>query len=83
MIWLNQGISTVGVQQTDTDPEFRSVQSGELEDVLAATPAIVKQALARWQYEPLRKPSQAAANDAANTPKSPSKPAQSETPRLL
>ena len=35
---IRPGMSTIGIQRNGTDPEFQSVTSGELEDVLAAAP---------------------------------------------
>ena len=52
---IRQGMSTIGIQQNGTDPEFQSVSSGELEDVLAATPEAFSKAIQKWNKTPKRK----------------------------
>ena len=52
---IRPGMSTIGIQQNGTDPEFQSVTSGELEDVLAAAPQAYTKAIEKWNKTPKRK----------------------------
>ena len=52
---IRPGMSTIGIQRNGTDPEFQSVTSGELEDVLAAAPQAYSQAIEKWNKAPKRK----------------------------
>ena len=52
---IRPGMSTIGIQRNGTDPEFQSVTSGELEDVLAAAPQAYSKAIEKWNKAPKRK----------------------------
>ena len=87
VIWLRQSISTIGIQRTGSDPEFRSIPSGELRQVLDATPQAVQDAMAKWESNPRQKPARTAAQ---NAPPSRTQPAnnkkaagEAQKPRLL
>ena len=54
VIWIRKGITSVGVQANDTDPEFVSVASDDLELILARTPEFLTKARQKWASEPRR-----------------------------
>ena len=83
---IRPGISTIGIQQNGTDPEFQSVTSGKLEDVLAATPQAYSKAIEKWNKTPKRKnpkPVQSTIKPATLAPaKTKTKKAKDETSNL-
>ena len=54
VIWIRKGITSVGVQTNDTDPEFVSVASDDLELILARIPDCLSKARQKWATEPRR-----------------------------
>ena len=55
-IWVRKGFATVGVQETGTDPEFATIASHDLDEIIPAIPGIVRAAQEKWLTEPHRKP---------------------------
>ena len=55
-IWVRKGLATVGVQETGTDPEFATIASHDLDEIIPAIPGIVRAAQEKWLTEPHRKP---------------------------
>ena len=51
VITLNSEKTMIGVQKTDCDPVFVTVEGG-LEVALERVPALVEEAKARWQTDP-------------------------------
>ena len=54
VIWIRKGITSVGVQANDTDPEFVSVASDDLELILDRIPDFLTKARQKWASEPRR-----------------------------
>lgn len=54
VIWIRPGITTIAVQHADTDPEFTSLPSEDLDKVLAAVPQTLEDAQAKWNVQPKR-----------------------------
>ena len=55
VIWIRKGLATVGVQETETDPEFATVASHDLDEIMPAVTGIVRTAQEKWLTEPQRK----------------------------
>lgn len=55
-IWVRKGLATVGVQETGTDPEFATIASHDLDEIIPTIPGIVRAAQEKWLTEPHRKP---------------------------
>ena len=75
VVWIRKGIASVGVQANDTDPEFVSVASDDLDVVLARIPDFLGQARQKWAAEP-RRP---AAAPSEPKPKARTRPTQQGT----
>ena len=56
VIWVRKGLASVGVQETGTDPEFATIASHDLDEIITAVPGIVRAAQEKWLTEPHRKP---------------------------
>ena len=56
VIWVRKGLASVGVQETGTDPEFATIASHDLDEIIPAIPGIVRAAQEKWLTEPHRKP---------------------------
>ena len=54
VIWIRKGIASIGIQANATDPEFVSVASDDLDEVLARIPDFLSQAQQKWASEPRR-----------------------------
>lgn len=55
IIWIWKGLATVGVQEIGTDPEFATIASHGLDEVMPAVTGIVHAAQEKWLTEPQRK----------------------------
>lgn len=55
VIWVRKGMATVGVQEAGTDPEFGTVASHDLDEVMPAVIGIVRAAQEKWLTDPQRK----------------------------
>ena len=55
VIWIRKGLATVGVQETGTDPEFATVASHDLDEIMPAITGIVRASREKWLTELQRK----------------------------
>ncbi|MBI4294665.1 MAG: hypothetical protein HY669_00685 [Chloroflexi bacterium] len=48
VLQLKEGHAMVGVQEKDSDPVMERIQAADLPQALAALPAVLERAMARW-----------------------------------